>query len=451
MVELLVEGQSAARYLQDALASWPGAITTLSELVKNGGGHSEIEARLREATQDGYEDRIFVVWDEDVSERTGRIPSPVLANHQPAFPFPRDFEALFPAWMLRLALHTHNSAGVYPPEPEIHRALQDRSTPAYEALSSAVEGNCLALAADPLLQPMPSKVELAAALTTASRRFVYQPAEVRRLFKRLAEVTGLEDSSPHLFSGATQSGGFQVNRELVRRWRLRGEIVFRTQGDINVLDLPAHTLRTIAADNATGPPCWSHDGGLVAFPCTAPPGIRNSEAVRIVGSDGGSSNTLLRVGHYLCWDRNGRLYGNHLGSAGYQVVCVEPANDNRRVLPVPAASIVACIDRSRDRILLGLEGRRPGRVVGTFRVNDGEDVTDGASAIRSLAEYAAPALSPDGRRASWPSEYTPEEASGGLWISSLDGTTPAVRLTPPDGEVMNSTWSPDGAHVDLTR
>lgn len=153
---------------------------------------------------------------------------------------------------------------------------------------------------------------------------------------------------------------------------------------------------------------------------------------------------IRRIGHYLCWDQAGWLYGNHLGARGYLVVGVNVESGERRVLPLDAGGIVACIDRRRSRILVGEQSRPGGRVCSIFRLNDGERVWDGAAAGIPLAEYSAPAFSPDGQQISWPIENVTGAQAGGLWVTWVGAPSRHIRLTPPEGYVQTSTWGPEG-------
>jgi len=107
------------------------------------------------------------------------------------------------------------------------------------------------------------------------------------------------------------------------------------------------------------------------------------------------------------------------------------------------------MDRKRDRILIGEQGRGRRPVCSVFRINDGERVWDGTSAGIELSEHSAGAFSPDCRKITWPGKLISGLPGTALWVTDVDGPTAgnSVRLTPPDGFVRPSCWSPDGAQV----
>ena len=116
-------------------------------------------------------------------------------------------------------------------------------------------------------------------------------------------------------------------------------------------------------------------------------------------------------------------------------------------MPLPGAPIMACIDRKRDRILVGEQGK--GRVCSIFDIKNGERLWDGASEGFALADYSAGAFSPNDHRISWPRKEPIGQEETSLWVTDVDRTAAgnSLRLTPSDGRVMSSSWSPKGAHV----
>jgi dipeptidyl aminopeptidase/acylaminoacyl peptidase len=65
-----------------------------------------------------------------------------------------------------------------------------------------------------------------------------------------------------------------------------------------------------------------------------------------------------------------------------------------------------------------------------------------------LTSVAAPALAPDGRRVAFTVTTVVEDKDrrhSEIWLSPVDGSSPATRVTSPVHEASNPVWSPDGS------
>ena len=142
------------------------------------------------------------------------------------------------------------------------------------------------------------------------------------------------------------------------------------------------------------------------------------------------------------------LYANSLQADGQGIHIAQPApNKPRTVMDTEPGTLVVCVDRNKQRILVGEQGRFKGkRVCSVLRINDLKRVWDGEKAGMAASEWTAGAFSPDGKRISWPQEGAGNE-TGGIHVAGVTGSGDFRRLTPPEGSVMSSTWSPQGRYV----
>lgn len=187
-------------------------------------------------------------------------------NHPHSYTFPRDFEALFPPWMVEEALKEHDPASSYPSYAQLWQALQDRSAPAYERLRQCLEAHATAIGPDVVVR-IPSKMQLSQALARVAQRFMYQPEDVRRFIAYLRSQCGMSNTMEEVISDPADSFGFRLNTRLVDMWKLQGRLAFKCGHDIYVADLTNKTIGLIADSQAAGPPCWSADSEKLAFPC----------------------------------------------------------------------------------------------------------------------------------------------------------------------------------------
>jgi len=444
---ILVEGASATTYLRATMTMYARSLEALKDRVEDGQGVSQLAARMDEFCSKGQAKFVFVVWDQDVLSRPGNVPPERLINHRHSFTFSRDFEAVFPEWMFADALASFDPDAGYPGEAEIHNncpAAGRSQQPYYERLQEFIEAQALLF---------PSKVKLAELLAEVAIRTWYQPEGIRRLMSDLiAWIAVIGDSGDfdRLIPNPVHMRGFNLNSILIESWQLRGRLALSLHHDLWLVDLDSSTAEKIVEHVVAGPPCWSPDGLQIVFPSPTTK-VRNSEAIRVYDLATASLGTeILRIGNYLCWGKDGLIYGNSLQDHGYQVHAVDPTGKRtRRVLQLSSdsgAPIMACVDRKKDRILIGEQGRGK-RVASIYSIFGGQRVWDGLSANLSLAEYSAGAFSPDGLKISWPvEEPSGIGESSSLWVTDI-AKGESVRLTPPEGRAQNSTWSPDGKHI----
>jgi len=452
---ILVEGKSAEVYLRATMGRYSPPLAALQERIENPGGVSQLDARLGELKSQGQGDSVFVLWDQDVLARPGGIELAHVIDHPISYPFLRDFEELFPDWMVADALAVYNPDAGYPDETEIGDSCQVGGSEQsfYERLRACVRAHACEAERDPTAIDFPSKVDLAECLAKVANRTWYQPEEMRRVLNRLRALIGDSGESQSLIHDGVDAAEFALNSRVIESSKLGGKLALSVLPDLWLIDLDASSADKVVANCVAGPPCWSHDGSRIVFPSVPSQWVRNSEAIRIYDLESVLGPELRMIGNYLCWGNDGRIYGNSLQSTGYQVHAIDPTDARRRrVLPLPPGSIVACVDRKRARILIGEQGRRgktSRRVCSIFRINDAERVWDGADIDVALSEYSAGAFSPDGRKITWPAEKIGGPQGTGLWMTDVDGATAgnSVRLTPPGGSVRPSCWSPDGGQV----
>ena len=430
------------------MARYSPALAAVLDQIESPGGWSDIDARLEQLYSSGEKDSVFAVWDQDVLASANGMPAKFLVDHSPSHTFPRDFEELFPDWMVAEALDVYDTSVDYPGACEIRDARRSKGSeqPFYERLCACVKNRASANGLDPTAIAIPSKSELAQCLAQVANRTWYQPEEIRRLLDHLREWIGKGETSNSLIGDRVSVTGYILNSQLINGAKLHGTLALAVLPDLWLIDLDELNLKKVVSELVTGAPCWSDDGSRIAFPSKPTHTVYNSEAIRVYDLDTGIGPERLRMGRTLCWGKDGRIYGNSLG---WELVCsLDPKSGDRRNLPLPRGSIVACVDRHRNLILIGEQGRRPGRICSIFRTNDGHRVWDGATANLPIAEYGAGAFSPNGRIITWPVEDQGGIERTSLWATHVDSAaTASVRLTPSDGRVMSSTWSPDSAQV----
>ena len=323
---------------------------------------------------------------------------------------------------------------------------RDPGTPTFDALRACLQDHAAAMGGEPAAAEPPDKVVLAECLAEVATRTWYQPEEIRRIAERLALFTELSVEQSLIPEGDTAEP-FTVNRRFANEEDLHGHLALTIIPDLWLLDLASLSVRRLS-DQATGPPCWSPDGGKIAFPSRPSQDVRNSEAITVHDFTTDEAVELLGVGHYFCWGGDHRLYANSLQSGGYKIHVTQSApNKPLTVMDTERGTLVGCVDRKRQRILVGEQGRFKGRrVCSVLRINDLKRVWDGEKAGMAASEWTAGAFSPDGQQISWPQEGAGNE-TGGLHVAGVTGSGDFRRLTPPVGSVMSSTWSPQGRYV----
>jgi len=445
---ILVEGESIEVYLQTTMSGYSTSLAALIGCIENGLGWSELDARLGDLITEGLGDSVFVIWDQDVFAK-GNMLAVNLIDHTLGHPFPMDFEEIFPDWMIADALAIYDSNADYPDWVEIRDSCRGKGSdqPLYERLRACVKTHALNAGLDPSAVDIPtSKVAFAECLAKVANRKWYQPEQMRRLMDRLIALSGDPRESQSLVQQGESVAEFVLNTRVIVDLNLSGKIALNVHPDLWIVDLDTLTAEKVVDGLVTGSPCWASDGVRIVFPSKPTQPITNSEAIRVYDLETGLSRERLRVGNYVCWGQDGRIYGNSLQAKGYQIHALDPSNGQRRVLPLPGAPILACVDRTKDRILIGEQGKRGARtrrVCSIFRINDGKRVWDGSSLDFELAEYSAGAFSRDGLKVSWPG------VDGSLWVTDVESATGgnSVRITPPGGRVQCSSWSPDGSHI----
>lgn len=292
-------------------------------------------------------------------------------------------------------------------------------------------------------------MEIAETLAQVANRVWYQPEQIRQLCQQLERHLSGASNGGTLIGEGLDSGPFKLNCKAIASLGLTGRVLLSILPDLWMVDLGQGTSQKLVAGKVSGPASWSSDGSLVAIPSIPSQTIRNSEAIRVLDLNSQGLDERLRVGHYLCWSSDGVIYANSLQEGGYQVHGIRPDDPKyRRVLQLPAGALVACIDRKQNRILIGdqlMYSKENRRVLSIFRLNDEVLDTEDVAQDLLLSEWTAPAFSPDGKRISLPVE----EGGGGcssLYIIALRDSQ-KHRLTPPDGKVQSSCWSPDGSKV----
>ncbi|MDO8530857.1 MAG: hypothetical protein Q7T26_01620 [Dehalococcoidia bacterium] len=447
-----VEGASAAIYLKHTLQTYSQTLATAADLVQDWHGLSQIEQKLDRYSSAGRAQAVFIVWDSDVFSRPGQVQAASVADHPLSFAFQPDFEGLFPDWMLAEALAIYDSGAAYPNEDEIRRSCRIQA-PAnlsfYQKLAACIKTHAQKKGQDPSTVHVPDKVKLAEALAKVAKRAWYQPEQMRRLCQLLQSLVPANAQEMTLTVGGSMSAPFKFNQRTVTHYGLTGRLLLSVIPDLWMIDLGRGTATKLVEGKVSGPASWSPDGAKVAIPSIPSHNIPNSEAIRVFDMASDILGTeRLRVGHYLCWSKDGTIYANSLQSGGYQIHGIRPSDPSyRRVLKLPAGAIVSCIDRNRDRILIGDQSAYRGRrVLSIFQLNDGALVAEDVAGELQLAEWSAGAFSPDGRRISLPVEEGTGDSRASLYILDLDDKQ-GRRMTPPDGRVQSSCWSPDGTKV----
>jgi hypothetical protein len=203
---------------------------------------------------------------------------------------------------------------------------------------------------DPTSAKLPSKTKLAESLADVAKRTHYQPKEIRRLYDKLLDLVETRRESMGLVRSGVNRCGFIINASLADEWRIKGRITLTKVPDLWLFDLDRLVAERLVEKIVAGPPCWDHEGKRIVFSVNPTHNVRNNEVIRIYDFDNGLSEERLRIGHYLCWDKDGRIYGNSLQAHGYQIQAIDRSKKNyRRVLPLPNGSILASVDRENYR------------------------------------------------------------------------------------------------------
>ena len=150
---ILVEGASLATYLRATLGVISPSLDMLGEQIKDGRGVNQLDDELGRLIGEGRGDSTFAIWDQDVYGRPGKVELTYLPDHAFSHPLPRDFEAIFPAWMLAdaLKLFSHEHQVPVPEEPMIaeHLRAREPGTPTFDCLRACLQDHAIAVGGEP--------------------------------------------------------------------------------------------------------------------------------------------------------------------------------------------------------------------------------------------------------------------------------------------------------------